>query len=184
MRKLSCATVRKVIGASRTEDWPTGLRPLLEEHLRTCVRCRQALAEFNVIGRAMRDCEPDILPPDFASAVMRRISERTLVRGDRGQVIPTPWPTTLFARDWRPVAVAALLVVILIGTGALALRIHGPALDSPGGDELMSALGLSHGRESAVSETAFLEDLAHYHQRFSETSRGVDAGILLVSGQM
>ncbi len=176
MRNLSCREVKRITGASRREDWPAHLRGALEEHLRGCPGCRREVAEIELLSAIMASDSREAAPPDFAGRVIHRLSERAVSGRDGGRARSVPVP---LRRSWQPALAAALLLVIVLGVAVFVSRPSptgpdtGPGLRPP---QIATNGGLQ------AAQDAFLEDLVRFHSRYSDSSHGVDAGVLLVSG--
>jgi hypothetical protein len=88
MRSLSCEQARRLLGASRRDDWTTDDLEALGTHLRSCRECRQVEARYREVGELVRQL-PSMPPPPawlrervFAAihADQQRIAQRTAHR--------------------------------------------------------------------------------------------------------
>ena len=87
----------------------------VEEHLRTCPRCREMVEDFRALAATAAREEPPPVPADLAARIRRQVEDA------RGRTIPSRRPA------WRsPLALAAasLAVATLVW---LAVRQQAPA---------------------------------------------------------
>jgi hypothetical protein len=75
---------------------------------------------------------------------------------------------------------AAVCLVVIVFAGAMLFLHKGQSQTSSGPLPMLAAVG----PDAPDSQAAFLEELVYHHNSFSESSRGVDAGVLLVNGAM
>jgi hypothetical protein len=67
MNPLSCERARRLLGASRRDDWSADELAALGAHLATCAECRQVEAQYREVGEHIRQL-PSTPPPEWFRA--------------------------------------------------------------------------------------------------------------------
>lgn len=92
-------------------------RRRVEAHLVECERCRAMAEDFATIRRTARSLEPQVPPPHVWSRIAASVDAKRQPR--RWFFLRQEW---LGAVAWKPVAVAAMLLVIAGGTSWVLLQ--------------------------------------------------------------
>ena len=72
---MNCSIRQKKLSAFADGEGSPAWRSEMEAHLAHCPECRQALAALDRLWLALEDAAPPRLRPDFAPAVMARMTE-------------------------------------------------------------------------------------------------------------
>jgi anti-sigma factor RsiW len=82
----------------------------IEAHLAECDACRAMAADFGAIRQSARELEPRVPPPH----VWAKLATSFEAQGRRGAV------------GWRPLAIAATLVLLVAGTSWILMQLSSP----------------------------------------------------------
>ncbi len=74
MKALSCEQVRRLLGASRRDDWTTDELEALGAHLRACPDCRKVEARYREVGEQVRQLPSTPAPAWFRGRVFAAIA--------------------------------------------------------------------------------------------------------------
>lgn len=115
---MTCAQCRKLLNETGIRDLDPHLRSALEEHLADCAECRREAAEISALTRAAAELPRQIAPQrDLWPGISTRLDTNTTEKPE--------FRTWRFPRLTQPLAMAASLLVIVVGTLSL--------LNLPGG---------------------------------------------------
>jgi anti-sigma factor RsiW len=74
---MSCSTRQKKLSTFADGEGSSAWRSEMETHIACCPQCRQAVADLVWLWQTLEDAAPPRTRPDFAQAVMSRITEES-----------------------------------------------------------------------------------------------------------
>lgn len=106
MKQLSCDQARRLLGASRRDDWTTDELTALGQHLESCAACRKAQAEYREAGELVRQLPTMVPPPSFKASVFAAVQvEQQRIARRQTHAVPRGVPR----RSAKPAASVAAL---------------------------------------------------------------------------
>ena len=126
---MECREAREFFSPYLDGELTTEEKDMVQQHLATCPACREEMARWEELSRALRGLKaPVVAPPGFAAAVMARVAGLRQVR---------PW------RQARQLVAAAAAVAVL-AAGSIGYAARGFWQQLPG--SIIAAIHQGHDR--------------------------------------
>jgi anti-sigma factor RsiW len=110
---MKCQKVHEKLDAYVARELPPGKAQRLENHLKTCPACREALVGARRIAAVLSETQAPPLPDGFADRVVSR-ARRRVPAVERKHAVAPPW-SRFSTLAWRSAVAAGVVVGLALG---------------------------------------------------------------------